>query len=561
MKKIILTIFSFLILSSYAFATLYTVTLQGIILANPIIPQNWYVTSAGAGAMNGTSQANAWAYNSIGWGSIHRYDTVYFCGTIHTSGLSIPMSGAGSTLPLYVRGDCPSNAVIIDGANLVVSSWSSGASNVYSTPSTAPLNPGNWGIVTEDDAILISIPWNTNIATTTPLMVSTAATFSTGTWTYDPVGQLLYILTTAADDPTGHTIEASSGSQFSELVSHSQSNVYIQNLTIKNAGDRGLELNGGSNNTVTGCTIYNVSNWGALIVNNTNATFTNNTLHHIVWATHLPDTNQAFGESVRFFTSTGTISGNNIYDTPNIGIDLYHTAGIVTVFHNTIHDSVGLNTFFNAGIYFDEAQNNNVYDNLIYNFNVGLSLNDEDNISPHSQNNLVYNNLIYNWYYTGIYLGGGVSYITSQNNFVYNNTIVIGPSANLGGNQALAVQASNHDTFKNNIMYGNVYTDSSHQILGVGYYDYNQYLNTTFTGSYTSFAAWQTANGGDSHSGNTSPSLGSVFVDASGLNFELVAASSPIGNGVNLYSIFTTDYDGGARQSSGAWDVGAYAYP
>jgi len=40
----------------------------------------------------------------------------------------------------------------------------------------------------------------------------------------------------------------------------------------------------------------------------------------------------------------------------------------------------------------------------------------------------------------------------------------------------------------------------------------------------------------------------------------VATASSLIGKGTNLYSFFTADKDGNARQSAGAWDVGVYTY-
>ena len=555
MKKILLTVFSFLILSSFALATTYTVTLLGVTLANPIVPKTWYATAAGAGLKTGTSQGNAWA--GIQWGQVNIGDTIYMCGTFNTA-QTIGVSGV-SGYTITVRGDCPSNAGILDGAK-VVTTWTSVSSNVYSTPGPFTLSPNLYGIVTEDDVALIAVPWNTNITTTAATMVSNTATYSLGTWTYDPVGQLLYVLTTDATSPGGHTMEVSYGGQYTNLIYGAHSYVTIENLTIKNAGDYGIDLYSGTNNTVTGNTLYDISNWSVIGSYMTNLIVSNNTIHNVVWQAHAPDTSY-YGEAIRFYSSSGSAFGNAITYSPSAGIDLYHTSGVVNVYNNTIHDNIGMNSNYSAGIYLDEGNNNNVYDNLIYNWDTGISLNDENGGAP-STSNKVYNNLNYNWYHTGIYLGGTNSYIASKNNLVYNNTFVVGPSAKGGGaSQALAVQGSSGDTFKNNIVYGAVYTDGYHWSLTPGNFDYNQYLNSTFAGAETSFAAWQTANGGDTHSGNTSPSLASIFTSAAGLNFELVAASSPIGAGLNLYSVFTTDYDGGARQSNGAWDVGAYAYP
>jgi len=49
-------------------------------------------------------------------------------------------------------------------------------------------------------------------------------------------------------------------------------------------------------------------------------------------------------------------------------------------------------------------------------------------------------------------------------------------------------------------------------------------------------------------------------VTAGSENFALTSGSSLIGAGTNEYSTFTTDIIGTPRQSSGAWDVGSFAY-
>lgn len=86
------------------------------------------------------------------------------------------------------------------------------------------------------------------------------------------------------------------------------------------------------------------------------------------------------------------------------------------------------------------------------------------------------------------------------------------------------------------------------------------YNNTTnYTGS---FAAASTNNASSSAT-DDAPGANSVwnitsadFVDATNLNFHLSSGSALRGAGTNLYSVFTTDIDGDALPSSGAWDIG-----
>jgi hypothetical protein len=50
------------------------------------------------------------------------------------------------------------------------------------------------------------------------------------------------------------------------------------------------------------------------------------------------------------------------------------------------------------------------------------------------------------------------------------------------------------------------------------------------------------------------------FVNMTGHDYHLVAGSAPIGTGTNVFGVVSTDFDGNARPSSGALDIGAYQY-
>lgn len=553
----------------------YTIVIKGgVSLNEPNPPANtWWITASGAGNLSGTSLANAGAIGTFSFVPVNYRDTVYFCGNFNQA---INPSTLGSGLPGYpitLDSSCPGGTpAVFDGAN-VVTGWTSVSSNVYSTPLASGSGPwvsgtGSYGtafggIVTEDDVALIAVPFITNIATTIPNMVSTTSTFSLGSWTYDNSNGILYVLTTDASSPSGHTIEASYGQNFSTLFNLSgKSNITIQNMTIKNAGDYGVDIPNGTNIIFANNAVYNIDNWGLIAANEINMTTSSNAVHNVVWTAHSPSPSEAVGEGIRYDGgSGGSIFGNTVSYDPSAGIDLHGGVTGVKMYSNVIHDNIGMSTFYSSGIYLDNAQGNFIYGNEIYNEMVGINLNGE-NTNSSSSGNYVYNNLVYNWYYTGSYLGGSEGWVSSQNNFWYNNTFVVGPSQDGSGGQAIAIQNSVDDTFQNNIVYGNVYSYSAGgQTFAPGYFDYNQYYNTTFGGSYNSYSAWQTATQGETHSANSSPSIGSVFVGSSippATNFELVGGSPALNVGTNLSFVFTTNYAGSSRPSSGAWNAGAY---
>lgn len=527
---------------------------------------NVYVSATGSGLKDGSSPSNAWeGFSNVVWGprlgQAGVKSNLYVCGTIR-SALTFTHSGVNSNLPLVIRGDCPDNPGIINGAWIVTTAWTLVSNGVYSTPvapGTGPYHSNDagdpHGIVTEDDTALVDVPWNTDSGTTIATMVS----IGNGSWSYDNTNGILYVLTLSADDPTSHTVEVSYGQTYSnQIYMANQSFVTFKYLTVKNAADYGVNISGGTDNTIDNCRIYNIGNWGVFALSVTNMVVSNSVLHHVVWQEHTPyPRNLGLGEGIRYqATTNGSIYNNEIHSTPGIGIDLYGGTTGVSVYGNVIHDNIGTTLNYSSGIYSDDSQGNLIYGNLIYNEIVGISLSGEATNSK-TTGTYVYNNVVYNWYYTGFYFGGGQAWVASENNFAYNNTFVVGASG-YTYNQALAVVNSSNDTFKNNIVFGEVYSDISHQTLGSGYFDYNQYLNTSFTGSYSTSDAWKTATAGETHSGFYSPSMGSVFVNAPTLNFSLVSNSSPIGNGVNLSSVFTIDYAGSMRPSDGAWDVGAY---
>lgn len=79
--------------------------------------------------------------------------------------------------------------------------------------------------------------------------------------------------------------------------------------------------------------------------------------------------------------------------------------------------------------------------------------------------------------------------------------------------------------------------------------DHNYFAGNNYAAKSGAYIGTNPINGGDPK-----------FLNEAGYDFHLLTNSVLIGAGINLSSIFTDDRDGNTRPSSGAWDVGAYAY-
>jgi hypothetical protein len=148
--------------------------------------------------------------------------------------------------------------------------------------------------------------------------------------------------------------------------------------------------------------------------------------------------------------------------------------------------------------------------------------------------------------------------------FVLNNTFA-GKSDN-----ALAMSGGAGDGLTIYYVFNNAFFDDSYAILGWFVVNHtlfsdtnNFYGNPTFnssgdgTGAFYNFAGWQTYGNTygvfwDPHSTTSDPLLNG--------SYQPQAGSALIGAGMNLSSVFTTDYAGNPRPATGAWDVGAYEF-
>lgn len=99
--------------------------------------------------------------------------------------------------------------------------------------------------------------------------------------------------------------------------------------------------------------------------------------------------------------------------------------------------------------------------------------------------------------------------------------------------------SANKAALKNCVAYGSTTIDFEAQVDAVNS-DYNASSDTS-ANVFTNYLTGITS---------------AAFANAAGNDFHLAATSALIGAGVNLYSTLTTDVDGDARPSSGAWDIG-----
>jgi parallel beta-helix repeat protein len=174
------------------------------------------------------------------------------------------------------------------------------------------------------------------------------------------------------------------------------------------------------------------------------------------------------------------------------------------------------------------------------------------------QNSTFRNNLIYNTHASGISLyriDGGAG---SSGNLVVNNTVIVAAD----GRWALNIQdGSTGNTIRNNILFtghsfrGSI--DISADSLPGFSSDYNVVMDRITTdGAETrqSLAQWQASSGQDLHSLVATPNQ--LFVNPAAFDFHLSTTSPAVNAGTSQFAP-TADFEGTARPSGGAFDIGA----
>lgn len=205
------------------------------------------------------------------------------------------------------------------------------------------------------------------------------------------------------------------------------------------------------------------------------------------------------------------------------------------LYWNSMRDVVIENSTFvdgeNWGIHFyggNIVTNVTIRNNWIERFNGGMYLN--------VRNGEVYNNVLTSITNLGI---GRRSYSTRY----ANNTVYTAVAA---GSGSYGIHAYGYgDTFINNIVWGNWSTGIRSDGTGTFYMTNNLARNWTITAG--------TVN----HSGNLiGTGYDPIFSDASGGDFRVATNSPASAAGIDMSSVFTTDYYGTNRT---VWDIGAIA--
>lgn len=268
-----------------------------------------------------------------------------------------------------------------------------------------------------------------------------------------------------------------------------------------------------SNVTLTNLTVYNTQNHGIQIFSNSwNVLLVNSTIH---------DTGKGSQNGEGLYVGQGEngtpdnthdviVRGNLIYNTKDEGIELKQ---------GTYHCTVEGNTFYTNNL----AQDS-------YGANGGAIELDEEgsvNYAPVNPNHLIRGNIVHNSVY-GIRLGTGS---TCYNNIVYDCST-----------DGILANNNSSDSYARNICNNTVAMGTSSAIVNNA-------------GSLTKILN----NIGPTGSYNLATNA-AYFVDMAGHDYHLVAGSAPIGAGTNVFGVVATDFDGNARPSSGALDIGAYQY-
>jgi hypothetical protein len=390
---------------------------------------------------------------------------------------------------------------------------------------------------------------------------------------WDWTSSVLYI---NVGDPSSGIVEA--GQRAEAVLINNNSYVVLDSLSLQGANFAALLLATSTANTTIQNSDVSRTFWGIATENDTgnNNTVQNNSIHDTV------EYGINWGQGGNSATGS-VIQRNNIYaiggkgggSTNRQGI-YAATGGGLVIQYNSIHD--GGEDCTDHGIYMSSLSLSGnhaaVAYNLVYNYS-GFGI----KVSNGATYVDVYANILYN------NLGGGiiVDHGTPTHINVYNNTIVGAPAGT--GSEGLVCHTGSYLTFKNNIVYGIMYSQWGYKSAFSEYiepgggctnivFDYNLIWSPTpnasgyyaYDGSNNvTFGTWQ-REGYDTHSVNANPN----FTNVTENNFTLGSNSPAIDGGENLGSIYQLGLDPGTSFPWGTlnqnnfgtgWAIGAFVYP
>jgi parallel beta-helix repeat protein len=285
----------------------------------------------------------------------------------------------------------------------------------------------------------------------------------------------------------------------------------LSGLTIKNIGVALIVWEGCGNVVLTNLTVSGTGHQGIFVYDQSHHVLVVNSVIH---GTGLASNGEGFYIGCNDFldnTHDITIRGNRIYDTASEGIELKPGTYNCVVENNTLYTcnkggggfgSGGgcIEVDENSGIsYYNGNANHIIRGNLIYDTVIGIRM---------ARGGKCYNNIIYGVSDTGIAVNTSFGPDDGYVRYIYNNTV------DLVSTKAV-VRTAGTASILNNIGPSTAY---------------NLAANSAY------------------------------FVNMAGHDYHLVAGAAPINTGTNLFSVVATDFDGNARSSAGAFDVGAYEY-
>lgn len=480
-----------------------------------------YFAQNAAGSNNGTSCANAYAYNDAkhGLGVSGTWAAganLHICGTWSFS--------SGTSTPITVQ-----------------------ASGSAGNPITLKFEPG---------AVITAPYWSVHVI---------------------EIGQNSYI---TVDGGTNGTIQASANGSalanqqdYGECVANSNfsgaiSNVIVQNLICSNLYvDSSLADNGGQDT------------YGIDVFNCSNCTFQNNTIHDVKWAIRtgwmngfsfsnvIVTGNNIYNIDHGWFGSDNEPTGNATVS----GVYVYgNTLGSMANWDNTLdlnhHDWFHLNATSATSSITNFYLYNNYGSGDVGAFGGGGFFSYPDH--PGTESGLyIFNNVFVNTSTTNSWAVGFVAEYNVGTTLVANNTFVSNAASPTKDNGIHSGFSSPGLTSVNNILQNivnvAVYVDPTAAPTAIDYNGY--YLSPSWfkSGSwYSTLPNWSSGTGYDSHATVGNPKLTS--------NYHLTDnTSSAWKTGQSLYSTcngqpspglgaLCSDKAGVARQSTGPWDMGAY---
>ena len=524
----------------------------------------------GSDSNDGTSMSTPWlTIAKVNGSTFSPGDSILFEKTCTwRERLFVPSSGAPGnpiTFGSYGTGALPS----INGADLLTSwtyapiSVSGGVAPLYhaAEASTANLGIGSFQIL--EDGIRLTKN-STGIATLRP-----------GQWYLDTGSNNIWVYTISGDSPSRHTMGISVRQG---CIVNNMDYIAVENLAVDNAAWAGIDFNNYAR------ALHSVSITGVTARNNYNdgiAVYDSGTGYAIRNVVISGNTTSGNGNGIDMFSNVAaispvTISGNTLHDdgwNPTA-----NAMGSIHVFGPNITGlTVANNVVYNGG---SALPNFKHYPNLIYGgngiyvdtvgsgvvirYNILYNNNCSGIVLEETYNALIYGNVAYN---NGI--AGFTNDRLSSNNMWYNNTSygnslgfqVWSPrSATAGGlvnnhfsnniamgNTVAALMATDGGENDGTYGSGNVYTYNAFGPQAVGFIQWGAAYESTY-------AAWETAYGGTTHSVQTDP----LLTNPRSAIFTLQSTSSAIGAGTT--PLADIDIVGKYVPPPPRTDIGAYQF-